>query len=395
MDSSPPRFALWVGVTLLILALAPARVAAAPASCAAPFSHEENLTDLLWDTDWVPKNEKIQVRLIFTAKAGIHASLPADAQLERPGALSYAGRQGQGELSMGLFSFLVARYRITDLSWQGISLDHEGDLPVPASFHNTLNNIYGDKASFTPLILPGATPRPVEVSLSGPKATLLTLSISVINIGIAKVSIKVPIAVQPILYCKLAGQRIDTLPNGATTSPLVHDSEGKAVSWPHDAALTQTGSATYHAQRELQIDLAVYPSIEVQAKAKIGPFEEKKTWTVAEFELTQKLASLTGDWTFDAVPLSWTFAPEVTPGDGGTTQDGGVLPPKGDGAIEPGPGNDATTLGDGDPQNPAQGVTLQGGCCGVAGAHSSFGDGLLYGLLALLFWGLRRRRMQP
>lgn len=57
----------------------------------APFAHEENLTDLIWDTDWVPQGEKIQVRLIFTAKAGIHATLPADAELTAPGRCATSG----------------------------------------------------------------------------------------------------------------------------------------------------------------------------------------------------------------------------------------------------------------------------------------------------------------
>ena len=352
------------------------------------FSHEENFTDLKWDTGWVPSSEKIQVRLIFTAKAGVRAKLPVEGKLDRPGALTYVGLKDQGELKMGLWTHLTARYKISNLSWEGISLDHEGDLPVPSSFHNKLNNIIEDKAAFTPLLLPGATPRPIDVEMAPPKYTLLTLEVPVITIGIAKVTVRVPIKVQPILQCQLRGERVETVPKSAPQQTLVHDAEGKSVPWPHDQNLKQEGEATYKAKRTFALILAVYPEIHVKAKAKIGPFEESENWKVAEFELKQKLADTSDHWTFAPQSLSWDFPPPP-PG-----SDAGVVPPRPDGAVAPGkdggtappPGSDAGAVGgDGGGGNQGQGGTVQGGCA-VNGAPGYPGLLLLFGLALGLSW---------
>jgi hypothetical protein len=385
------RMLIWsrapLAAALLGVFLSPSPALAGPTETAsATFNHEENLTDLKWDTGWVPSGEKIQVKLVFTVKAGVHATLPVDATLERPGALTYSGAKDAAELKMGLWTHLSARYRIQNLKWEGISLDNEGDLPVPSSFHNKLNNIIEDKDQFTPLLLPGATPRPIDVELAPPKFTLLTLEVPVISIGIAKVSVKVPIKVQPILQCQLRGERVETVPGHAPQQTLVHDSEGKSVPWPHDQSLQQQGQATYHAKRTLAVILGVYPEIQVKAKAKIGPFEESETWDVAEFELKQKLFDTSANWTLAPQPLSWTF-PKPPPGsDAGTIEppnpdsgsgvdhDGGVTPPAGDGAV--------TAQGDGGSGPGAGPAQISGGCRLVSGRGlDSMPVWLLVGLL--------------
>ncbi len=380
--------------TALCLATPSVALAGPTETATATFAHEDNLTDLKWDTGWVPSGEKIQVKLVFTAKAGVHATLPVNAELERPGALTYSGAQDAGELKMGLWTHLTARYRIKDLKWKGISLDHEGDLPVPSSFHNKLNNIIEDKDRFTPLLLPGATPRPIDVELAPAKYTLLTLEVPVISISIAKVSVKVPIKVQPVLQCQLRGERVETVPDHAPQQTLVHDSEGKSVPWPHDQNLQQAAQATYYAKRTLAVILRVYPEVHVQAKAKIGPFEESETWKVAEFELKQKLADTSSDWTFAAQALSWTF-PAPPPG-----SDAGVIPPTPDGGTPPrvdsgSPAGDGGGIGGDGGSGQTNGTQINGGCSApgnTASSELSSGMGLLLVLLLLV---RRCRRRSP
>ncbi|MCK5797090.1 MAG: hypothetical protein KAI47_07905 [Deltaproteobacteria bacterium] len=404
---SPRRLSVLSLVATLVSSVLP--VHAAPQVSPVTFAHEENLTNLKWDTGWVPKGEKIQVHLVFTGKAGVHATLPADAELDRPGALRYVGQKDQGELKMGLWTNLVARYRIQGLSWQGISLDHEGDLPVPSSFLNKVNNIYEDKGSFTPLILPGASPRPVDVKLEGPKITLLTLNVAGISVSIVKLQIAVPIKVQPILQCKLSGLRVETTPQSAPGQTLVHDATGKAVTWPHDANLHQEGQATYKAKRTLAIILGIYPSIVLKAEAKIGFIKESHKWTIAEFELKQKLTDTTSDWTFAPETVAWDFPAPVLPPDAAVVSPDAAIPPPGvEAGIEPpGPKDGAiaddsgasskgdsggVALGDGEAPGPSQ---ISGGCCALAPTRAESwvtpALGLIFVALGLA-WRRRRRR---
>jgi len=373
-------------VLLGTFSLLAASVANAQTStCEVPFLAEDNLTDLTWDTDWVPKGEKIQVRLIFTAKAGISASLPSTATLDRSGPLGYAGKQGAGELKMGLWTHLDAKYRLTDLSWEGIKLDHEGTLPVPKSFHDTVNNIIEDKASFTPLILEGAPERPVKVSLSTPKKTLLTLTVVSVSIGIAKVTVTVPLKVKAILNCDLEGTRVESTPEGAS-APLLHTAEGQSVSWPQSGALEVKGKAVYVGKRKLGIDLVLYPSIKVEAKAKIGGlFEEKKTWDVIEFEESMTLYDQSSSWTFPPQPLLFSFPPVPGSDGGGPTpvDEAGVHLPRGDGG-KVSPPTEAGGPG-------ATGGTTSGGCCRVGGDSPSLQASTLLLLLLVLGVAWRRR----
>lgn len=47
-----------------------------------------------------------------------------------------------------------------------------------------MNNIIEDKAAFTPIVLPGASPRPVKVDLHSPTLTIFTLSYPVFSPGV-------------------------------------------------------------------------------------------------------------------------------------------------------------------------------------------------------------------
>ncbi len=376
---------------ILVAGLLPAPAARAEvATCAPVFSHEELATNLSWDTDWVPSGEKIQVRFTMSAKAGVKVSMPTVASLQRGGSLSFKGQDGQGELTMGMWSGMTAKFRIVDLDFYGIKLNHEGDLPIPSSWLNKVNNIIEDKATFTPLVLPGASPRPVKVDLTSPKLTIFTLSYPVFTIGIASVTVKVPVALEAILKCDFKGSKVQTTPAGAS-QPIEHTSEGQAVPWPGSSSLTQTGSSVYLGDRTLSVVLKLYPSIEVKAEGKILGLSKSQTWKVAEFDLTWTALTTSDTWTFKPQPLSFTFSAPPTsdsgaplpPGDAGgwpATPDGSTPSPRDGGPASTGDGRAGPPSGE-----------VSSGCCSVTlGPPPPLA--IIAVVLAGLFLRVRRRR---
>jgi hypothetical protein len=377
---------------ILIAILVPAAARADTATCDPVFSHEELATNLSWDTDWVPAGEKVQVRFTMSAKAGVSVAMPTVASLERGGSLTFKGKAGQGELKMGMWSGMTAKFRFTDLDFYGIKLSHEGDLPIPSSWLNKVNNIIEDKAAFTPLVLAGASPRPVKVDLHSPKLTIFTLSYPVFTIGIASITVKVPVALEAILKCDFQGTKVKTTPTGAS-QVLEHTGEGQAVPWPGSSSLTQSGSSVYLGDRTLSVVLKLYPSIEVKAEGKILGLSKSQTWKVAEFELSWTALTSTDTWTFKPQPLAFSFsAPPLS--DAGTPLplgDAGGWPPASDAGTPPPASDGGARPGSGDARPVSPGGEISSGCCSVA-----LGPPPALAIVGVIFLGLllrsRRRR---
>jgi MYXO-CTERM domain-containing protein len=369
------------GAALAVVLWSP-RATADVATCSPVFAHEENATNLNWDTDWQPSGQSIQVRFTMSAKAGISASLPSKASLQRGGSLTYQGIQDQGQLKMGIWSGMTAKFRLQNLDFSGITINYEGNLPIPASWLNKVNNIIEDKASFTPLVLPGATTRPIKASLHSPKTTLFTLEYPVFTIGIASVTVKVPVALEAILNCDFQGDKVRTTPEGAS-QPVEHTTEGQAAPWPASASLTQKGSAVYIGDRKLSIVIKLYPSVQVKAEASILGVGKSKTWDVAEFELSWTALTDTQTWTFDPQALLFTFTAPLT--------EAGLPIPQGDATTgsDSGPASDGSRPASDGARPPTTGGAT-GGCCAVSGDGPlpplAIGLALLAGLL------VRRRR---
>ncbi len=319
-------------VLVSLLCAAPAK--AETSTCDVTFAHEEKaFKDLVWDSGWVPKKEDIQVRFKASMTGGINVEMPASAALTHGATshgLTYTGKTDKGLFKMGLDTSFKAYIKI-DKKIGSVKIKYDGELPLPGKL-KSLNKSIGDQASFTPLALPGAPKRPIKVALKSQKYHIITIDTPLqLDIKVASVKVKVPIHMQVNLNCELKGKSIQTKP---ATSPLTiyHTAAAQTSYWPADGKLTQKGDAYYFGERELAVELVIYPSIEVKGKADLGFWKDSKTWKVAEFKISTDLVKDKKDWDFKSQPVTFSFTGPDPLSDGAVPvpNEAGVYP---DGAV--------------------------------------------------------------
>ncbi len=367
------------------------------------FAHEEKaFKDLVWDSGWLPKNEDIQVRFKASMKGGINVDMPTSSALTystTAHGLTYTGKTDKGLFKMGLETSFKAYIKI-DKKIGSVKIKYDGELPLPGKL-KSLNKIIGDQASFTPLALPGAPKRPIKVSLKSPKYHIVTIDTPLqLDIKVASAKVRVPIHLQVNLNCEFKGKSIQTKPTGASFV-VNHTASAQTSYWPADGKLKQTGDATYHGERELAVELVIYPSIEVKAKADLGVWKDSKTWKVAEFKISTDLVKDKKSWDFSSQPVSFSFTgPDPLtdgstplPGEAGVYPDSGVPLPNEAGVY---PDSAITPSGDGGSNAEDGDGHVEGACSCDAGLARAPTLPLIFLLLGVvLLLGARRRSWQP
>ncbi|MCS6797576.1 MAG: hypothetical protein NZ898_03435 [Myxococcota bacterium] len=115
------------------------------------------------DTGWVPPDGAIQLRFGLRAAGRTRIAMGTTGALWWPAPIeaSLVGRRGGGRLEIDYGLEITARLRF-DVEVAGSRYRWEGDIPLPGGIPRDL--AASASGTFDPLLLPGASDRPVEVS---------------------------------------------------------------------------------------------------------------------------------------------------------------------------------------------------------------------------------------
>lgn len=140
------------------------------------FLHREALFDAIdLDSGWVPGGSPLQVRFAVRLAGETEVALAGDLVSTWPESITATaeGTPDGGRLSVDYGLELVARIRF-DLE----GIEWEGDIPIPGGIPRDLRT--AATTTFTPWVLPGADPRPVQ-------AYDETESVRVLNVGLGSI----------------------------------------------------------------------------------------------------------------------------------------------------------------------------------------------------------------
>jgi len=328
---------------LLLLALL--LPSAALAAESAPYFTERTeqvlgVDDFDYDSDWIPADSFIQVRLIAHAGNTVYVGMDGEALYDWDlGAFSVEGAADGGdfEIDIGLDVSAQVRFDILGYQW-------EGDLMDPF--------LYGvfESVIYDPYLLPGHPMRPAVIDSDLPRETLADVPLG-IDLLIASGYLHIEIGGH--VHAELSG-----------VSVTLEDTSGMAVlveyeGWEELAAdplVDLAAQATLVTDLVIDITFLLYPSVVIEL---LGT-----PYTLAEFEVPVELPPVDTQWTFDPVDVLFAAPPEV--GDDDDSADGELH---------------------GEPGEGGGGRASASGCTCEAGGRGAPAGLLLLGLLAL-----RRRR---
>ncbi len=300
------------------------------------------LDDFDYDSDWVPADSPIQVRLTAHAANTVFVEMDGEGLYDwDAGSLSFEGRQDGGELEIdvGLDVEAQVRFDILGYQWQG-------DLMDPF--------LYGifESVLFDPYLLEGSPDRPAIIDAELPRETLADVPLG-IDLIVASGALHIEIGGH--VHAELEGVSI----TGETAEDSVVLTEDAAwAALAGDPELGLDADATLEARLRVEVTFLLYPSVVLTV---LG-----SDYTLAEFEVPVELPEYDEAWVFDPVPLHFEPAPPS-----GDDDDGGGI--QGDAGDDPNAGRASVSA------------------CGCSGASQRPAAPLLLclGLLGLL--GRRRR----
>jgi hypothetical protein len=265
-----------------------------PTSATVPvtFAHQEKPFDGFGvDTGWQPSSSPVQIRFTTSAASNAEATLPGKATLQRASqlTLSYAGDPSAGKLKMDIGFQISGQLKIdaAGVKWQG-------NLPFVPQFDFR----FTDEKTFTPFVLPGATPRPIHAEATKAKQQLFYVPIPGLSIclwsGFGCAGGVVAVKAGGTLAMDFSGVELDTSLGGGPTLKLT--AEGQTVTTPDLGKNPQAASATYKATVKFSGTITLYPTISITTPI------PGLSWDVAEFPIPIDLS------TFGPLDYTWDFA---------------------------------------------------------------------------------------
>jgi hypothetical protein len=256
------------------------------------FAHQEKPFDGFGvDTGWQPASSPVQIRFTTSAASDAEATLPGKATLQRATqlTLSYAGDASAGKLKMDI-GFQVGG----ELKIDAVGVKWQGKLPFVPQFDFR----FTDEKSFTPFVLPGATPRPIHAEATKAKQQLFYVPIPGLSIclwgSIGCAGGVVVVKAGGTLAADFSGLELDTALTGGSTLKLTADKQ--TVTTPDLGKNPQPASATYKASVKFSGTITLYPTITITT-----PIPGLQ-WDVAEFPIPIDLS------TFGPLDYTWDFA---------------------------------------------------------------------------------------
>ena len=213
------------------------------------FEHEQVVLDAFeYDTGWWPSSGMVQTGFNVVVNGNLAVEMDGVANLAwpEPFTLSLSAKPQDGTLTAGYGVDVAARIKL-DLFGM-----YEGEFDVPYSpgmlqFEQT--------RVFAPFVLPGATERPVEITVSGDKVQLFDTGFDVLS----GVSVNFRADLTGDMVCTFAGVRIDL------GNDLALDAAGEGVSVPQEAGYLSTHALDYLGESTCSLQLTIIPAIEVCA----------------------------------------------------------------------------------------------------------------------------------
>ena len=132
------------------------------------FTHtEEAFEDISWDSGWFPSDSDFQLKVVAKLDGTTTVDMGGDAVTEWPTALdvSVPGRDDAGLLKLDYQPSLEGQWQVNlelDLGVTTLNIDETGTVPLPVGPLSVLT--LDGETTFTPFVLPGATPRPVTLN---------------------------------------------------------------------------------------------------------------------------------------------------------------------------------------------------------------------------------------
>ena len=243
-------------------------------------SYEEQVLDVDdydYDSDWVPEDSSIQVRLEVHAGNTIAIFMDGDAVYDWDAeAIDLEGALDGGlfELDLGLTITSSLRFDILGYGW-------EGEVGEPIDWW-----VY-DEALFLPYLLEGNPDRPLEVYTEVPKETVVEYT--AIDLYVASGTLRVDVSGE-----------LDTVfaTNSVTVTPLDGGEDALLVTEGTGTPLVfAEGEDAAEAEAQLEGDVQFTPSLSAWPSVVIDLFGSE--YTLAEFEVPLDMPAVEDVWTFE------------------------------------------------------------------------------------------------
>ncbi len=292
--------------TLLLLA-SPSAVASDEARSVYTTSFEEQVLDVDdydYDSDWVPEDSSIQVRLEVHAGNTIAILMDGDAVYD------WAGQaiDLEGALDGGLFEMDLGLTITSSLRFDLLGYEWEGEVGEPIDWW-----IF-DEAWFQPYLLEGNPDRPLEVYTEVPKETVVEYT--AIDLYVASGTLRVDVSGE--IDTVFATTSVTATPmDGGEPAVLVSEGSGTPLAFVESEDLAE-------AEAQLEGDIAFSPSLSAWPSVVIDLFGTE--YTLAEFELPLDLPAIEDVWVFEPEWLGFERPePDDEIGDTGDEDDTGEV----------------------------------------------------------------------
>ena len=259
-----------------------------------------DVDDFDYDSDWLPVDSPIQVRLVIHAGNTISIDMFGDAIYDwSDGRVVLEGQPDMGtyEVDLGLNITSSIRFDILGIEW-------EGEVGEPIEF------LVEDTVPFLPYLLPGNPDSPLEVTTEVERQTVIDYE--AVDLLVASAALQVGISGN--LNTWFETTRVTVIPDGIDggVAELLAYDEPLPLALPDVAPLEH---ATAQAQLEGDIvftpDLHAWPTVIVDV---LG-----SEYTLAEFDIPIELPSVEDSWLFQPEPLDFERPEPPEPMDSGDT----------------------------------------------------------------------------
>ena len=311
-------------ITLTCVAcVASPALATSTSTCPYPTAYAEQVIDVDdfdYDSDWLPADSPIQVRLVIHAGNTIVIDMLGDALYDwSDGTVVLTGPPDMGSyaVDLGLSITSSLRFDLMGIEW-------EGEVGEPIEF------LVEDWVAFEPYLLPGNPDSPLDVTTEVEKQTVVDYS--ALDLIVASASLQV--AISGNLNTWFETTRVTVTPHGIDggVAELLAWAEPQPLALEDVEPLDSAGAtATLEGDVVFTPDLHAWPTVVVEIFG--------SETTLAEFDIPIELPVVEASWIFDPVDLLFERPePPDDTGDSGEPDDTGDTPDTGDDDVAGKPG---------------------------------------------------------